>query len=245
VPGGAAVSIRDLTVSFSGRLVLDDVALEVAPGESVCLMGPSGSGKSTLLGCLVGTLTPGAGRVQVGDHVVTDLDRTARARLRRRSMGLMFQDPDLLPELSIVENVALVLLFDGIKRPVALAAAQASLEAVGLGRHAGKAVGEVSGGEAQRVAVARALVRQDVALLVADEPTASLDARTAGMVTDVLLGRARAMGATVILATHDMAVAQRCDRIVQLLETSPAADEPVSPVLEAAAIPQSGTEADR
>lgn len=131
-------------------------------------------------------------------------------------MGLIFQNADLLPEFSAIENVAFTLLFDGVPRRDALRLASAALDAVGLAHRRDADPRTLSGGEAHRVAVARALVRPEIALVIADEPTAALDATNASEITELLLNIARDRGAAVILATHDLAVAQRCDRIVQL-----------------------------
>lgn len=157
---------------------------------------------------------------------VTALNKAQRARLRRREMGLMFQRPDLLPELNVEENVALTQLFDGVPRREALIAARASLEAVDMGRHAGKRIDEVSGGEAQRIALARGLARPGITLFVADEPTASLDAQTARMVTRYMVSRVRTLGVTALVATHDLHVADSCDRRVVIPETSGAGSTP-------------------
>ena len=215
---GARISVDGLEVKYGSATVLAGIDLTVSAGECVALMGPSGSGKSTLLACITGTQRPSGGRVQVGSHVMSELNTSNRARIRRTSMGLMFQTPDLLPELSVEENVALAMLFDGVPRNQALTSARASLEAVGLQQHGGKRVDEVSGGEAQRIALARALVRPEMDLLIADEPTASLDAANAQRITKLILSRVRVTGATALLATHDESVAGACDRVVRLRE---------------------------
>lgn len=214
------VVVRDLMVAYGKNTVLSRVDLDIAPGEALALMGPSGSGKSSLLACITGTLVPTSGRVQIAGQVVSDLPAAARADFRRRQLGLVFQSPDLLPELTIAENVALTLLFDGVVRSQALSAAEDALVAVGLAGHGGKRVDEISGGEAQRVGLARALVRPQVRLIVADEPTASLDVANVVKVTELLLSRARQVGAAVILATHDPTVAKACDRITVLNEVN-------------------------
>ena len=220
---GVAVHVRDLTVAYATTTVLAKVSFTVSPGQAVAIMGPSGSGKSTLLGCITGTLRPSSGSVQIGETRVSDLDGPARARFRRRHMGLMFQLPELLPELNVEENVALPQLFDGVPRKQALAAARSSLKLVGMQHHAVKRIDEISGGEAQRVALARSLSRPQMHVLAADEPTASLDARNARVVTDLILSRAHSVGAATVIATHDVAVAQMCDRTIVLTEANEAA----------------------
>jgi putative ABC transport system ATP-binding protein len=211
--------VSGLSAGYGSLPVLTEFDMSVAPGEVVALMGPSGSGKSTLLACATGMMRPTSGRVQLGGCVISELNPTGRARARRRSMGLVFQSPDLLPELTVSENVALTLLFDGVSRGRAIAAAEKCLMLVGLAGHGQKRVDEISGGEAQRVALARALVRPEVQLIVADEPTASLDADNAVLITDLLLSHARSMGAGALVATHDPVVAAACDRTLRLRES--------------------------
>lgn len=214
----SAVLIQGLSVAYAQTPVLQSIGLEVAGGETVALTGPSGSGKSTLLGCITGLVVADAGVVEVGDVRVTDLSEAQRTAFRRERVALLFQTPQLLPELSVVENVALIALFDGVARRSALQQASEALAAVGLAGFENRRVDELSGGEGQRVAIARALSRDSVEVLVADEPTAALDARNAGMVTDVLLDFARRRGVTVVMATHDLAVAHRLNTMVELYD---------------------------
>jgi len=212
----SAVSIQGLSVAYAQTPVLQSVDLEVAGGETVALTGPSGSGKSTLLGCITGLVVADSGVVEVGDVRVTDLNEAQRTTFRRERVALLFQTPQLLPELSVVENVALIALFDGVARRSALQHASEALAAVGLAGFENRRVDELSGGEGQRVAIARALSRDSVEVLIADEPTAALDARNAGLVTDVLLDFARRRGVTVVMATHDLAIARRLNTMVKL-----------------------------
>lgn len=212
------LSVRELGISYGTTIVLSGLDLTLARGESVAVMGPSGSGKSSLLACVTGIMLPTHGRVEVAGHVVSEMKASARALIRRTTLGLVFQDPDLLPELNVEENVALTLLFDGCRRDRALDQARQALANVGLSEHAGKRIDEISGGQAQRVALARALVRPEMALLVADEPTASLDVANAKKMIDLLLARTRAVGAAALIATHDMAVAEACDRVLMIRE---------------------------
>ncbi len=139
-----------------------------------------------------------------------------RARLRRELVGVAYQDAGLLPELTVAENVAVTMLFDGQPREAALAASRQSLARVGLAGHTEKLIHEISGGQAQRVALARALVRATAVLLVADEPTASLDPSTASEITRLIVVQARARRMGALIGTHDPQVAQACDRVVDL-----------------------------
>ncbi len=215
-----ALQISNVAIAYEKVSVLEDVSFSVAPGEAVALMGPSGSGKSSLLACVCGMRLPTRGAVIVDGTDLCGLNTARRASFRRGRLGLVFQDADLLPELSVVENVALTLLFDGLSRPAALAQAELALERVGLKELSARRVDELSGGQAHCVALARALVRPEIALLVADEPTASLDADNARRVTSLLLAHARSMGAGALVATHDPAVAALCDRTEQLRSTA-------------------------
>lgn len=217
------VSCRDASVLFGDVLALCPTSLTVEPGESVALMGPSGSGKTTLLQCIEGLIRPTSGAVQVLGQDQRAASRGRRADLRRRQMGLVFQSPDLLPEFSTVENVAFPLVFDGVPRARALGLAVQALDAVGIADRAHASVHTLSGGEAQRASIARALARPDVALVIADEPTASLDAESAEHVTRLLLDLAGAREAGVLLATHDPVVAAQCDRVQRLARHSAAA----------------------
>jgi putative ABC transport system ATP-binding protein len=211
-----ALDVRDLSVRYGSDVVFSGLDLSVGKGESVALIGPSGSGKSSLLACVTGMMLPTAGSVTVAGQEVSSMSTRARATFRRTNLGLVFQEADLLPELSVVENVALTLLFDGVARSTALAGAREVLESVGLQEHAEKRTDEISGGQAQRVALARALVRPEMQILVADEPTASLDADNAARIIGLLLERCRQVGAGALVATHDPAVATRCDRVHEL-----------------------------
>jgi putative ABC transport system ATP-binding protein len=210
--------VRGLGVAYSDTLVFAGIDLTIAAGESLVVMGPSGSGKSSLLACVTGMLVPTSGSVQVAGENMSSMSAAQRARLRRKALGLVFQDADLLPELSVAENVALTLLFDGRARAAALRRAGEALAAVGLDGHGDKRTDQISGGQAQRVALARALVRPSMKLLVADEPTASLDAKNARQVTALLLEHTRRLGAGALVATHDPLVAQACDGVLHLHE---------------------------
>ena len=203
-------------MTFGTQRVLDELSVDIAAGESVAIMGPSGSGKTSLLHCVMGLRAPDTGTVRVGDWRLDELFASDRSALRRSAMGLVFQSADLLPELTVAENVAITRIFDGQDRRHALAHAKASLAAVGLRDLGSRTTSHLSGGEAQRVALARALCRDEVGLVIADEPTASLDAANADLISNLLVEQTRSRGVTLLLATHDPVVAGKCDRVLEL-----------------------------
>ncbi len=193
---------------------LRGVDLSVRSGELVAVMGPSGSGKSTLL-TIAGTLEePSEGQVLVGDRDVAGLSRDERARLRRRSIGYVFQDFNLIPGLSAIENVALPLELDGIRVKAARAAALAVLSRLGLDERSVRFPDELSGGESQRVAIARAVVGERH-LLLADEPTGALDSVSGEAVMRMLRAACRD-GVAGVVVTHDAQLASWADRVVFL-----------------------------
>ncbi|WP_328926649.1 ABC transporter ATP-binding protein [Streptomyces sp. NBC_00190] len=193
---------------------LRGIDLSVFPGELVAVMGPSGSGKSTLLTLAGGLDTPSSGRVFVEGTDITTAGRKELAALRRRSIGYVFQDYNLIPALTAAENVALPLELDGTSARKARVAALAALEEMGLGRLADRFPDEVSGGQQQRVAIARALVG-DRRLVLADEPTGALDSETGESVLALLRSRCDA-GAAGVLVTHEPRFAAWADRVVFL-----------------------------
>ncbi len=195
--------------------ILRGIDLEVVRGESVAVIGPSGSGKSTLLGLIAGLDAPSEGQVTLGDTDLASLDEDGRARLRGERIGFVFQSFHLMPTLTALENVMVPLELAG--EPAAEATAMGLLERVGLGRRAGHYPAQLSGGEQQRVALARALARRPEVVL-ADEPTGNLDAATGRQVIDLLLELHRERGTTLVLVTHDPAVASRSGRVVELRE---------------------------
>lgn len=195
---------------------LRGVSLAVAKGELVAIVGPSGSGKSTLLQILGGLDVPDAGTVVVAGHPLHAIGEEARTTVRRRAIGFVFQAFNLVPMLTALENVALPLLLDGVAPRVARERAREALATVGLERRAAHRPDRLSGGEAQRVAVARSLVAAP-AVILADEPTGSLDTRNADVVLD-LLSRATVAGTAVVLVTHDARAAARADRTVALVD---------------------------
>ena len=203
----------DVYMSFGRTPALAGATLSVATGEILAVMGPSGSGKSTLLHCLAGIFTPDKGEVYYDGQRLDVLSDAERTRLRRTAFGFVFQFGQLVPELTVADNIALPLLLNKVKRKAAYAKADAWLPRLGLEGLGGRRTGELSGGQAQRVALARAVVGQP-RLLFADEPTGSLDTLTGEMVMDLLVGIAREEGMTVVLVTHDARVAAYADREV-------------------------------
>jgi len=212
-PRGTIIEAQDLVLSFGETPALRDASLSVQRGETVAVMGPSGSGKSTLLHCLAGILVPASGRVIFDGQRIDALREEQRSRLRRDRFGFVFQFGQLVPELTAEENVALPLLLGGMLHHQALAQARSwftRLELDGLESHR---AGEMSGGQAQRVALARGMVAQpDV--LFADEPTGSLDSLTGELVMNLMTSVAREEGITVVLVTHEPRVAAYADREV-------------------------------
>ncbi|WP_445146188.1 ABC transporter ATP-binding protein [Dyella sp. Tek66A03] len=197
-----------------GRLdILTKVSLQVCEGESVAIVGASGSGKTTLLGLLAGLDTPSSGHIALNGHALEQLDEEARADLRRRMVGFVFQSFHLLPALTAEENVMLPLELEG--RDDARARAREALEAVELTPRRRHYPAQLSGGEQQRVAIARAFVHGP-RLLFADEPTGNLDQRTGHHVSDLMFALNHDHRTTLILVTHDPKLAARCTRQVEL-----------------------------
>jgi putative ABC transport system ATP-binding protein len=194
--------------------ILGDVSFEVNAGEAVAIVGASGSGKSTLLGLLAGLDTPSAGEVSLDGHDLFTLDEDGRARLRARMVGFVFQSFQLLGGLTALENVMLPLELAG--RADAPEAARAMLARVGLAARLDHYPKHLSGGEQQRVALARAFVVRPK-LLLADEPTGSLDAASGAGVIELMLGLNHDFGTTLVMVTHDEQLAARCRRIIRLV----------------------------
>ncbi len=203
----------DISLSFGATPALRGASVAAEPGEIVAVMGPSGSGKSTLLHCLAGILVPGAGQVRFRGERVDTWDETARSTFRRDHCGFVFQFGQLVPELTAEENVALPLLIGGVRRGLALEQARSWFDRLDLAGLEGRRSGELSGGQAQRVALARGLVA-DPAVLFADEPTGALDSLAGERVMELLVSSARDKGITVILVTHEARVAAYADREV-------------------------------
>jgi putative ABC transport system ATP-binding protein len=193
--------------------ILSDVSLAIGRGESVAIMGASGAGKSTLLALLAGLDEPTAGSVTLAGSDLTALDEDGRAAVRARHVGFVFQSFHLLPSLTALENVMLPL--ELAQRGDARKDALEVLDRVGLAGRVGHYPRQLSGGEQQRVAIARAFVTRP-AVLFADEPTGNLDAATGERIMELLFGLNAASGATLVLVTHDSALAARCNRVIQL-----------------------------
>jgi putative ABC transport system ATP-binding protein len=203
----------DLTKSFGSTPALRGADLDVERGEILAVMGPSGSGKWTLLHCLAGIFTPDTGEVSFDGRRIDTMGDRERTALRRTAFGFVFQFGQLVPELTAVDNIALPLLLDGVRRRTAYGKAGEWFARLGLEGLEGRRMGELSGGQAQRVAVGRALVTGPQ-VLFADEPTGALDSLTGENVMDLLVDTVRAEGATVVLVTHDARVAAHADRRV-------------------------------
>lgn len=216
IPGGLAqLTGVGLTLSSPAGPVniLHDLSFTLTAGEIVAVVGPSGAGKTSLLMLMSGLERPSCGQVVVAGQNLATLDESALARFRRRHVGIVFQNFHLIPTLTARENVALPLSIAG--HAAAGDVAQAELEAVGLAARAGHYPAQLSGGEQQRVALARALVAAPP-LLLADEPTGNLDGETGQRIADLLFDQALRKGATLVLVTHDAALAARCSRRLPL-----------------------------
>lgn len=204
---------KDVASGESTLTILDGIGFTIAAGESVAILGPSGSGKSTLLGLLAGLDSPTRGRVRLAGQDLTALDEDARAALRGRLLGFVFQSFQLLPALTALENVMLPLELLG--QPEPRPTAEAMLARVGLADRLNHYPKHLSGGEQQRVALARAFAVRPK-LLLADEPTGNLDAATGRQVIDLMFAMNAEAGTTLVLVTHDEALAQRCARRLRL-----------------------------
>ena len=215
------LEIRQLSRSFreGGRVhrVLDALDAQIRAGERVAIMGRSGSGKSTLLNLISGVDRADSGAVYIDGLEITALAEPARTLFRRQHVGFVYQFFNLIPTLDVVENVRLVLELNGVRGQAAHTRSLAALASVGLAERAHSAVDTLSGGEQQRVAIARALVHAPQ-LLLADEPTGNLDDETAREVLPVLLSLTRTRGTTLVMVTHDEALAASADRVLELRE---------------------------
>jgi len=207
------LTARDVVRSFGSTRALDGACFALDAGEVVAIMGPSGSGKSTLLHCLAGILPPDAGSVTYDGRELTAMSDRERSALRRRDFGFVFQFGQLVPELTCLENVALGLRLDGVRRRVAEQRAGDWLDQLEVAEVAGKLPGQISGGQGQRVAVARALVAGP-RVVFADEPTGALDSLNGEKVMVLLTRAARESGSAVVLVTHEARVAAYADREV-------------------------------
>ena len=217
MPQPAALQLTDVHLSLgdgASRVhILKGMSLSVAAGEAVGLVGPSGSGKSTLLMVAAGLERPDSGTVRIVGQDLGALDEDGLARFRGRTIGIVFQSFHLIPTMTAIENVAIPLELAG--RADAYDRARAELAAVGLGARCDHYPPQLSGGEQQRVALARALAPSP-AILVADEPTGNLDAATGQAIIDLMFALRKERGSTLVLVTHDAALADRCDRRIRL-----------------------------
>jgi len=215
------IELRSVAKSFAGprpRAVFRDVALSIAAGELVAILGESGAGKSTLLNIIAGLDRPDAGTVAIAGHDLAPLDDDALTVLRRRHIGFVFQAFHVLPYLTVSQNVALPLALLGRASPEIDSRVAAMLDAVGLGDRGAGMPRELSGGELQRVAIARALVHRP-SVVLADEPTGNLDPTSAAGVIELLRERIRSEGAAGVLVTHSRAAAALADRALTLTST--------------------------
>jgi putative ABC transport system ATP-binding protein len=194
--------------------ILEDINLEIRAGETVALVGPSGAGKTTLLALLAGLDQPSSGRVWLCGEDLTQLDEDGRARLRGKRVGFVFQSFHLVPSLTALENVMLPLELAGA--PQAATGAREVLAAVGLGQRLAHYPKQLSGGEKQRVAIARAFVTHPE-VLFADEPTGNLDTASGERIAELLFGLNRQAGTTLVLVTHERSLADRCDRVLEII----------------------------
>jgi putative ABC transport system ATP-binding protein len=223
----ADVAIRASNVTLTlGRReaptqILKGINLEIARGASVAILGPSGSGKSSLMAILSGLEQASSGEVTVAGVSYGSLDEDGLARARRGRVGIVLQSFHLLPTMTALENVAVPLELAGVAD--AFARAEAELHAVGLGHRLRHYPVQLSGGEQQRVAIARAVAPRPT-ILFADEPTGNLDGQTSGAIVDLLFERQRDAGATLLIITHDPALAQRCERVLTMRDGLIAAD---------------------
>jgi putative ABC transport system ATP-binding protein len=216
-PSGSAIALTGINLSLGRDAtrvhILKDINLHIGTGEAVGLVGPSGSGKSTLLMIMAGLERPDTGTVQVAGKDLGALGEDGLARFRGRNVGIVFQSFHLIPTMTALENVAIPLELAGA--PDAAARAADELAAVGLAARSGHYPAELSGGEQQRVALARARA-PNPAILIADEPTGNLDETTGAEIVDLLFASHAKRGTTLVLVTHDAALAGRCDRVVRM-----------------------------
>jgi putative ABC transport system ATP-binding protein len=215
VSRGSLIEAHGIYKAFGRTPALRGASVAAHQGEILALMGPSGSGKSTLLHCLAGIFTPDDGDVLFDGQVLNAMSEAERTKLRRTAFGFVFQFGQLVPELTAADNVALPLLLNRTKRRVAYKTADTWLDRLGIGDKGGRRTGELSGGEGQRVAVARALALAPK-VIFADEPTGSLDSLTGEKVMELMTGLAREQGATIVMVTHDARIAAYADRVAMV-----------------------------
>ncbi|MER5274698.1 ABC transporter ATP-binding protein [Streptomyces sp. NPDC002809] len=211
IPAGSLLSAHDLRKTYGATPALDGASFSVHPGEVVAVMGPSGSGKSTLLHCLAGIITPDSGTITYAGRELSAMSDAERSALRRSEFGFVFQFGQLVPELTCVENVALPLRLNGTRRKAAERTALEWMERLEVDDIGAQRPGEVSGGQGQRVAVARALAASPK-VIFADEPTGALDSLNGERVMQLLTDAARSSNVAVVLVTHEARVAAYSDR---------------------------------
>ncbi len=211
----AVLSLENVSVARGGQSLLAGVDFSVDAGQSVAVMGPSGSGKTSLLHVICGLASPAGGVVRLEGRSISALGDAARSRVRLRQFGLVFQSDELLPELTVGENVGLPLRLLGRPRNEVAPLVENVLQSLGIASLSGRRSSQVSGGQAQRAAIARAVIH-DPAVVLADEPTASLDESTARAAMALLIDTARRTDAATVIVTHDPEVAKLCDITVAL-----------------------------
>lgn len=211
-----ALSVKNLSVSFGDRILFDDISFALATGESLAVMGRSGSGKTSILSCILGLLRPDSGQISVSGTRVQSTLGIAMSRLRREKIGVVFQSGELLPELSPFDNVLMAGLLGGQSVGEASRRAEELLDGLSV-QLSDRTIGEYSGGEQQRVAVARALINRP-ALILADEPTGSLDVENRDEVLQLLQSLPSHFGCALVVVTHDPVVAAACGRQVRLTD---------------------------
>lgn len=217
--GAAVLELRNLSMTVPGRRLLDGVELILSAGECVAVVGPSGAGKTSLLNCVAGLIRPDSGGVTIDGTEMTGLSAAQRSAFRLAKIGMVFQFGELLPELTAVENVALPSRLMGVAKRAAEDRARSWLGRVGLSDHLSSHPDSLSGGEQQRVGLARAMVHAPV-LLLADEPTGMLDQDNSRLIVDLLVASAREQGTAALLTTHDSSVASAADRVLRIQDTS-------------------------
>jgi putative ABC transport system ATP-binding protein len=211
------VTVNQLTKTLGNIRIIDHVSFSIEKGEFLAIQGPSGSGKTTLLGLLAGLEKADEGNIVVADKELTSMTEDELAIFRRHNVGFVFQSFNLIPTLNVVENIALPLFPEHISRKDMFARSGKVAKAVGLTERLDHYPGELSGGEQQRVAVARSLINEPK-LIFADEPTGNLDSKTGQMIIELLRKLNNDRGQTVVLVTHDDRIAKESDRIIKLLD---------------------------
>jgi putative ABC transport system ATP-binding protein len=225
----ALVSLRSVSRTYRSDAVvvaaIRDVSFDIRQGETLAIMGPSGSGKSTLMHIMGLLDTPSEGRIYLEGAAIADLSEDQRSRLRARKLGFVFQSYNLLARHNAIENVALPLVYSGVGSKERMLRAEQCLHAVGMAHRARHFPKQLSGGEQQRVAIARSLVCAP-AIILADEPTGALDSRTGDEVLRLFKALGE-IGQTVVIVTHDRKVAEQCKRIIRLLDGRVVADDAI------------------